>query len=308
MSKLINLTGLKFGKLTAISFEKGKWECLCECGIHIKIYGTHLNSGNSRSCGCLKTENLKARSYKLANGKRKYEPHIASAIRIWNKYKNHIDFETFLKISKQNCFYCGVIPNTKYNHFSTVSSRSSNKSKQDGLFIYNGISRIDTNKNYTTDNIVACCELCNRSKNNRNIDDFLQWISQLRIIEYKPIILINKDFPSSPLSSSIKCIFYRYKDDTDMFIEEFYSILQMQCYYCNNYPNIYFDRGKSDKKASKETKKNGSFNYNKLDKIDHLKPYNKNNIVPCCYYCNLAKSKLTLSEFQIWIKRVKDFK
>jgi hypothetical protein len=92
-----------------------------------------------------------------------------------------------------------------------------------------------------------------------------------------------------------------------MSVEEFYAISQMECYYCGNTPNNFFDRGKSDKKASDKTKLNGNFYYNGLDRIDRSLPHNKDNVVPCCYWCNFAKSKLALSEFQDWIRRVQEF-
>lgn len=62
MGKFIDLTGLKFGKLTVIKRIKSirkriYWECLCECGNIVNICGENLRSGNTKSCGCLKTNN-----------------------------------------------------------------------------------------------------------------------------------------------------------------------------------------------------------------------------------------------------------
>ena len=63
MSRLKDLTGMKFGKLTVVGIdhkEKRKngstriyWYCLCDCGNITIIDGEHLKSGNTRSCGCL---------------------------------------------------------------------------------------------------------------------------------------------------------------------------------------------------------------------------------------------------------------
>lgn len=55
MSKLKDLTGLKFGKLLVIKRVEGKctpWLCLCDCGNEIVVRGTNLRSGNTTSCGC----------------------------------------------------------------------------------------------------------------------------------------------------------------------------------------------------------------------------------------------------------------
>lgn len=56
-----DITGQKYGNLTAISFShiehKGaRWLCSCDCG-NTKVVGAgQLQSGNTKSCGCLKTK------------------------------------------------------------------------------------------------------------------------------------------------------------------------------------------------------------------------------------------------------------
>lgn len=50
--KRIDLVGHKFGKLTAISFDSGKWKCNCECGNTIYVKTNKLLNGDTRSCGC----------------------------------------------------------------------------------------------------------------------------------------------------------------------------------------------------------------------------------------------------------------
>lgn len=57
--KIRDLTGQKFGKITPIKpLDKRKnkkvvWLCKCDCGNECEIVGTHLTSGNTRSCGCI---------------------------------------------------------------------------------------------------------------------------------------------------------------------------------------------------------------------------------------------------------------
>ena len=59
MSKLKDLTGQKFGKLTVIErAEKDKrgnvqWLCECECGNKKVVRGYQLTSNKTKSCGCL---------------------------------------------------------------------------------------------------------------------------------------------------------------------------------------------------------------------------------------------------------------
>lgn len=70
MSKLIDLTGKRFGRLTVIErygtyispADESKavtWLCKCDCGTKTVVLGNNLKSGRSQSCGCLRREKLK---------------------------------------------------------------------------------------------------------------------------------------------------------------------------------------------------------------------------------------------------------
>lgn len=59
MSKLIDLTGQRFGRLTVIERAGAKptrWLCECACGRKIEINAYSLNSGRTTSCGCFARE------------------------------------------------------------------------------------------------------------------------------------------------------------------------------------------------------------------------------------------------------------
>lgn len=46
-------TNIKYGKLTALEYlGKSMWRCKCDCGNEKIIYGGHLESGHTKSCGC----------------------------------------------------------------------------------------------------------------------------------------------------------------------------------------------------------------------------------------------------------------
>lgn len=48
-----DLTGQRFGKLTALYWEKGKeWYCRCDCGNEKFVTSARLRSGHTTSCGC----------------------------------------------------------------------------------------------------------------------------------------------------------------------------------------------------------------------------------------------------------------
>ena len=40
----------------------------------------------------------------------------------------------------------------------------------------NGIDRIDSSKDYSSDNCVSCCKICNRAKNDMSVNEFMTWI------------------------------------------------------------------------------------------------------------------------------------
>lgn len=57
-----DLTGKRFGRLLVIepSIKNGHlaWKCRCDCGNEVIVPSRSLNSGNTKSCGCLKHERL----------------------------------------------------------------------------------------------------------------------------------------------------------------------------------------------------------------------------------------------------------
>lgn len=57
MSRLIDLTGRRFGRWLVWAFATNKrWVCRCDCGTVGLIKGQNLRNGRSRSCGCQRPE------------------------------------------------------------------------------------------------------------------------------------------------------------------------------------------------------------------------------------------------------------
>lgn len=54
MSNVPNLIGKVFGRLTVLERSAGKWVCSCSCGGTHLVQTERLNSGHTKSCGCLK--------------------------------------------------------------------------------------------------------------------------------------------------------------------------------------------------------------------------------------------------------------
>ena len=63
MSKIHDLTGQKFGRLTVLSKSSKRgphgemfWKCLCDCGNLTEVRSDSLLGGSTKSCGCLRKE------------------------------------------------------------------------------------------------------------------------------------------------------------------------------------------------------------------------------------------------------------
>lgn len=53
----IDITGQKFGKLTALRYlGKSRWLCKCDCGEETIAVTNHLRSGHTISCGCIRSK------------------------------------------------------------------------------------------------------------------------------------------------------------------------------------------------------------------------------------------------------------
>lgn len=301
-----------FGRLTTISYKKGKWICLCECGITVEVKTGSLKNGNTKSCGCLNTERRRSRVNKLVEGKREFDPDISSGRRIWKTYyyrdknkNDFIKFEEFLEISQLPCYYCGIEPNNKFNIF--LNGKGSEESKEKGDFIYNGMDRIDSDLGHRKNNVVPCCLLCNRAKNNLSLSVFMNRINKFSIKKFSPIKIEQIFLPENNyLRTSIKCVYYNYRDG-DLKIEEFYYLSQLGCFYCGEESSCNFNYAKKDKRSSGKAIKEANLYYNGLDRIDSEKGHSKKNVVPCCKYCNFAKNKLSLEEYQGWMERIMSF-
>lgn len=79
--KKLSLEGARFGKLTVIqksenAFSPSRthttWLCSCDCGTELVVRTSSLRSGITKSCGCYKTETLKARAGLASKYPREY--------------------------------------------------------------------------------------------------------------------------------------------------------------------------------------------------------------------------------------------
>jgi hypothetical protein len=195
MKKITNdLTGKKFGKLTVLGFagirerQKGRrrtlWKCQCSCG-KIKTL-TRSSLAVTQSCGCekLKYANRETRLYK-----RYYSTYKSDA-----KTKNRefsLDFDTFVNLTKQTCFYCGSEPSKVF------IDKDRGDPLSDTTIKCNGIDRVNSLKGYSISNVVPCCHTCNLMKRNMNTDAFLEKIEKIYRYNFENIPQKIKPIPTS---------------------------------------------------------------------------------------------------------------
>ena len=97
-------------------------------------------------------------------------------------------------------------------------------------------------------------------------------------------------------------LFRKYKDRAkskglrfNITIDEFHNLITSNCRYCGTPPNQVLRR--SDLYIKE-------YFYNGVDRIDSIKGYVINNVVPCCGTCNTAKLSMSVDEFLTWVKKV----
>jgi hypothetical protein len=178
--------GKKFGKLTVIKDDGIRksnviWLCKCECGGTKVVSSYHLKSNSVRSCGCLRSGELKGGVRNLGEG-------VAIMNKIIGTYKdnakkNNRDFtlsnEQCKTLFLDKCFYCDEPPKRTFVNKRTGDS-----------FTYNGIDRSENSIGYILENSVSCCTECNIRKSSASKDEFLEWIKK---IYEKHFILCNEN-------------------------------------------------------------------------------------------------------------------
>jgi hypothetical protein len=88
MSAPIDITGQKFGRLTAIRFVRSTrkqrvWLCECECGRRAEVRASKLRYGSTRSCGCLQPEAARAAHLRHGHASRATASHGTPEYRVW---------------------------------------------------------------------------------------------------------------------------------------------------------------------------------------------------------------------------------
>jgi hypothetical protein len=167
--------GMKFGSLIIIK----QYDSISPCGSKIVKVDYKCDCGYiglNKRFGCIKRQKMCLKCKK--NNQFKFKEKGKSSFNcLYNEYKKgaenrgyifELTKEVFESLTKENCFYCGKIPQ---NIKKTLKGRE--------IYVYNGIDRKDNNIGYTMDNCVPCCKLCNFFKSALSIDEFLIQVEKI---------------------------------------------------------------------------------------------------------------------------------
>ena len=177
-----NIKGQKFGRLSVLEIDKNirhtsRWICLCDCGNKKSVLTSSLQSGKTKSCGCLHKEIVKnlhkiekyeeipltfLKKIQRSAKKRKLECSI-SIKEIWEIYINQNKLCFF---TKQPIGFCDDKKTSNYI-LNTAS-----------------LDRIDSTKGYNKNNCCLVHKDINFMKQNFSVEKFIKYC-KLVIENYK---------------------------------------------------------------------------------------------------------------------------
>lgn len=183
--KAKDITGMKFGRLTAISYshktEKGKrvWLCKCDCGNTSMVRQANLTYGHTKSCGCYFKE------YKRV-GNRNLITHGMSQTRLYRKWRymkqkcsnknvceEWLRFEPFKEWALANGYednlYISLI--NPYGNFEPSNCRWGKKKRSGGLLSYKGEAH--TLREWSNIKNIPYITLLTRLKKGLDVDSIL---------------------------------------------------------------------------------------------------------------------------------------
>jgi len=194
MPKLIDLTGVKFGRLTAIERSDNRvlpcgqqvtmWKCICDCGKEIITSAHNLRTGHTQSCGCYNID-------KIIDRNTKHNHSSERLYKIWNRIigccynKNRDSYQYYGGIGIQVC------DEWKNDYMAFREWAYSNGYDENALFHECTIDRIDVNGNYCPEN---CRWVDFRTQsNNKSTTFYVEYKGQKKsIAEWSQIVGIDR--------------------------------------------------------------------------------------------------------------------
>lgn len=171
-----------------------------------------------------------------------------------------------IELIQKPCFYCGEKEPDKYN----------------------GLDRLNSSSEYTRDNCVPCCSLCNYMKNTLDIGSFLRKVREIAIYnnlggeELKVHCGVELTGKSS-YYSTYKYSAVKRNINFDISKDFFNKITSNSCYICGKGQIVGIDR------------------------LDNNVGYVEENCRPCCSYCNYMKGSQTYNNFLKHVENINSY-
>ena len=156
MSKLIDLTGQRFGRRTVKSRGANgnagqvRWECECDCGNRRLVFSAVLRYGRQVSCGCWKDALVSARRLKHGMSE-------SVEYNTWLSIKNRCKTKSNKKYHGRGIKVCARWLESFENFYTDMGERPSVK---------HSIERIENDGDYSSENCYWAT-LCAQSRNTR---------------------------------------------------------------------------------------------------------------------------------------------
>lgn len=198
MPAFIDVSGQKFGRLTAIEYvskgffpngrERMGWSCECECGKNTFVQSGDLRGGKALSCGCLKAE--------------RHTTHGKSKERIyqtWVNMKSRCE-----NLENKDYGGRGISYDPRWCLFEEFYSDMSDSYSDDLT-----LDRIDLDGNYCKENcrwVTQAVQVRNRgmqSNNKTGVTGVSIWISEYGVKRYLAYVKINRKQKRKSFSTKV---------------------------------------------------------------------------------------------------------